>query len=516
MRPRLERNTIVLLCMVLAVCTALCARAEKENNAMERIVRKPAVAGQFYTGNPAALETEVRRYLDAAGTQSIEGRVIAIVSPHAGYIYSGPVAAFGYNLIRGRNYETVVVIAPSHVEYFDYSSVFPGSSYVTPLGEIPVDREMVEAVTAHSDLVRADTRGHVITAGGRGEHSLEVQLPFLQVALGDFKLVAIVMGDQDRNNVEALGDALARALAGRNALIVASTDLSHFHDDESARRLDGVFMKRLEEFDSEKLLGSLAGKDTEACGGGPTAVALIASRKLGADTCAVLRYANSGDVTGDTRSVVGYVSAAMLDTERNEDVERSGNPHAEEPGLSDGDKSFLLSLARRVIEAECTGTQPKIDPPPSPILREKRGAFVTLKKNGQLRGCIGYIEAVKPLISTIDEMARSAAFKDWRFKPVTADEVSDLEIEISILSPIRIIDDPSVIEVGTHGIIITRGRNRGLLLPQVAVEWGWQREQFLDQTCIKAGLPAGAWKDDGTRIEVFSAEIFSERELGLH
>jgi AmmeMemoRadiSam system protein A len=232
-------------------------------------------------------------------------------------------------------------------------------------------------------------------------------------------------------------------------------------------------------------------------------------------------------VTGDTSNVVGYVSAAMLDTDAGEEApgndarskRNDRNPGQTDPiegtGLSEGDKTFLLGLARRVIEAECSGDPVAVETPPSTIMQEKRGGFVTLKKNGQLRGCIGYIEAVKPLVTTIEEMARAAAFRDWRFKPVTADEIDELEIEISILSPIQAIDDPSIIEVGKHGIIITRGTNRGLLLPQVATEWKWDREQFLEQTCAKAGLPADAWKREGTLIEIFSAEIFSERELGI-
>ncbi|UCF06791.1 MAG: AmmeMemoRadiSam system protein B [bacterium] len=518
---------ILVSVIFLVTLSILRVSAEKDRSAMEQVVRKPAVAGQFYTDNPTSLRAEIQRYIDAVGTQDTSGDVIAIVSPHAGYMYSGGVAAYGYSLVAGKDYETVVVIAPSHVEYFDFCSVFPGKAYITPLGGIPIDKELVQAIASKSDRVRAAGEGHLFEAYGRGEHSLEVQLPFLQVVLGSFKLVAIVMGDQRRENIEALGRALGEALEGRNALIVASTDLSHFHNGETARQLDGIFMEELGSFDENGLLQALANKYTEACGGGPTGAAMIAARMLGADRCEILNYAHSGDVTGDTRNVVGYVSAAMIDTGAGEAVPdndaqsrlKKNNPGPSHPiegaGLSEEDKTFLLRLARRVIEAECSGDSVAVETPPSPIMQEKRGGFVTLKKNGQLRGCIGYIEAVKPLVTTIEEMARAAAFRDWRFKPVTADEIDALEIEISILSPIQPIDDPSVIEVGRHGIIITRGTNRGLLLPQVATEWKWDREQFLEQTCAKAGLPADAWKREGTQIEIFSAEIFSERELGI-
>ncbi len=498
---------------------------------MNQIARKPAFAGQFYTGNPTALRNEIEEYLEKADTQPVEGTIIALVSPHAGYMYSGQVAAYGYRLIRDKTYETVVVISPSHADYFDFNSVFKGKSYLTPLGEIPIDQELVDAITADDELVRADVRGHLSGALRNSEHSLEVQLPFLQVALGEFKLVPVVMGAQSGACIDALGNALGRALTGRNVLIVASTDLSHFHGDASAKKLDNVFMDKLRAFDSAELTKALSRKDAEACGGGPTAATIIAARKLGADRCVVLHYANSGDVTGDTTRVVGYVSAVMLRgaENRRENNPSGGDPSFEEKGndspagrsapavmdLADSDKIYLLKLARRVIEAECAGEKIEMEEPSSPVLLERRGGFVTLKKKGRLRGCIGYIEAVKSLITTVEEMAKSAAFNDMRFPPVTAAEVPDIDIEISVLSPITEIDDPSVIEVGKHGIIITRGPHRGLLLPQVATEWGWDRLKFLEQTCNKAGLPIDAWKQPGTKIEIFSAEIFSEVEMGL-
>jgi len=183
--------------------------------------------------------------------------------------------------------------------------------------------------------------------------------------------------------------------------------------------------------------------------------------------------------------------------------------------LSRGDKVFLLKLARSVIESECKGSKLSVSPPPSPIMREPRGAFVTLKKSGRLRGCIGYIEAIKPLAETIGEMAKAAAFSDWRFEQVRADELSAIEIEISVLSPLFEVRDPSTIVVGTHGLVVSRGTHRGLLLPQVPVEWGWNRETFLAETCVKAGLPESAWKEKGTKIEAFTANVFSEHELGL-
>lgn len=522
--------------LLLALCIGSMTEAQKDRSIMDQMVRKPAVAWQFYTGNPEALTQEIVRYLDAAKPPTVTGEIVAIVAPHAGYQYSGQVAAYGYRLVRGKKYGTVVVISPSHVEYFPYASIFPGTAYQTPLGEIPVDTTLVNLIGSKSDLVRVDMKGHETRSLQRSEHALEVQLPFLQVALGAFKLVPIVMGDQGKNTIDALGDALGDALMGRSVLIVASTDLSHFYSDAEARSLDGVFQKRLRGFDPDRLYRDLLDKGAEACGGGPVVAAMIAAKKLGATKCEVLAYANSGDVTGDKENVVGYVSAVMVKEKKsrigapgestsdpNDAIVSSDFPAPPRKSkirdaseLTKDNKIFLLKLARSVIEAECEGKKLKIIPPPSPIMKEPRGAFVTLHKNGQLRGCIGYIEAIKPLVTTIQEMAKAAAFDDWRFNPVQAEEVPHLELEISVLSPITEVTDPATIVVGKHGLIVTRGTNRGLLLPQVATEWKWDRETFLAQTCVKAGLPEDAWKQQGTKIECFSADVFSEKEFGLH
>ncbi len=182
-------------------------------------------------------------------------------------------------------------------------------------------------------------------------------------------------------------------------------------------------------------------------------------------------------------------------------------------GLTDEEKIYLLRLAREVVSKKVHGANPDIPEPPTEKLREKRGAFVTLNKFGQLRGCIGYIEAVKPLYLTIADMAESAAFRDPRFPPVTADEVPDLGIEISVLTPLRPIESTDEIQVGRHGILVRQGFYQGLLLPQVATEYGWDRETFLTQTCHKAGLPGDCWKDPETEILIFSADIFSEDDF---
>jgi AmmeMemoRadiSam system protein B/AmmeMemoRadiSam system protein A len=496
-----SRNLILVI--LASVIISVSAEAEGKGTEMNQTIRRPVVAGQFYTSDPAALHDEVSRYMSDASPGQPKGSILALISPHAGYIYSGHVAGWGFSLLRGSRFDAVVVISPSHVEYFPWASIYHGEAYETPLGRIPVDRELSRVIAEKSDLIKLDGRGHETAVGGRGEHALEVQLPFLQVALGEFKLIPIVMGDQSTHVVEALGAALGELHGEREILIVASTDLSHFHDDSTARRLDGEFIDNIEKFDIEGLLKDLGSGSTEACGGGPAAAAMIASKYAGEVDCRMLKYANSGEISGDRRNVVGYVSAVISQT----------GDDGDEIKLET--RAYLLGLARSVIERN-VGLDPEdLVAPPSPVLEKKRGGFVTLKTKGRLRGCIGYIEAVKPLEETIADMAYSAAFRDGRFNPVTADEIDDIRIEISVLSPIKEIEDPSSIIVGKHGIIITRGGSRGLLLPQVAEEWGWDRDTFLDQTCLKAGLPPGSWRKEGTKIEIFSAEIFSEEDLGL-
>jgi AmmeMemoRadiSam system protein A len=234
--------------------------------------------------------------------------------------------------------------------------------------------------------------------------------------------------------------------------------------------------------------------------------AMLAAKNLGADEAQVLHYANSGDVTGDKSRVVGYMAAAFWksDGQKQSDIPSEKNG----PGLSKAEKALLHKIARESIAARLKGQSPPNYDVTSPALKETRGAFVTLKKHGRLRGCIGHIVGRLPLADTVREMAQAAAFEDPRFPPVTASEFDDLDIEISAMTPLKEIDAVGEIQVGTHGIYITDGRRSGLLLPQVATEYGWDRRTFLEQTCRKAGLPKDAWKASGTRMFTFSAEVF--------
>ena len=265
-------------------------------------VRAPAVAGLFYPDDPGELASTIAGLITRESPE-IPAGVRGIIVPHAGYAYSGPTAGRAYGkLIRGA-YETVVVVAPSHREFFEGVSVYEGEAYRTPLGSIPVDVSLREALIAAAPCVRASSHGH------GAEHAIEVHLPFLQAALGSFSFLPCVIGHQTPEICFALGDALGALLCGRKALLVASTDLSHFRTDREARVIDAVMIGDVRTFDPRALMAHLSEGATEACGGGPAVSVMTALRVMGAARLEVTDYATSGDVTGDLRSVVGYMSA---------------------------------------------------------------------------------------------------------------------------------------------------------------------------------------------------------------
>jgi AmmeMemoRadiSam system protein B len=269
-------------------------------------IREPAVAGMFYPSERSVLDREVDALLNRVEVGEVKGELRGLIAPHAGYVYSGYTAANGYRLLKGKSIQTVVIISPSHREYFRGISVFPGSAYRTPLGILEVDDEVRSELIRDGGVIEASMSGH------REEHAIEVQLPFLQKVLADFKIVPVVMGDQQREFCIDLGEGLGRILKGRSALLVASSDLSHYYPYDIACKLDQVILNDVGGFDEEKLLKDLDTQRAEACGGGPIVAMLIAAKKLGADKVEVLHYCNSGDVTGDKDGVVGYLSAAVM------------------------------------------------------------------------------------------------------------------------------------------------------------------------------------------------------------
>ena len=469
-------------------------------------VRPAAVAGSFYPADPAALTKMVDGFLAKATPPPLTG-VVALVAPHAGYEYAGQVAAYSYALLKGRKFDRVVVISPSHYESFGFASVYDGAAYTTPLGQVPVDRAFAAKLAGMSKLIKLSGLGHTPTRD-KPEHALEDQLPFLQRVLGQFQLVPIVIGDQSYETCRALGLALAKLIPGSNTLIVASSDLSHFHPYNDAVRIDHKTLKAIEEWDYLSMARNFEPSVNvwEACGGYPIIAAMIASERLGASQAKVLDYANSGDVpapVGDKARVVGYGAVAFVKPQAR--AASSEAPFS----LSQREKDELLRIARKSVESSVRDHKPfEYSPVGFEALAQERGAFVTLKERGQLRGCIGYVAPFKPLCITVRDVAAFAALRDTRFRPVSAGELGALEYEISVLSPLRRVLDVKEIRVGEHGLVMKRGETEGLLLPQVPVEEKWDRATFLEQTCYKAGLPKNCWQDADTDIFRFTALVF--------
>ena len=477
--------------------------SEEGRDAGKKWIREPAVAGSWYPGNPETLSRDVKRYLENAKKEKVEGEITGLVSPHAGYFYSGQVAAYAYKVVEGKSFETVIVVAPSHTFYFKGASIYDRGGYRTPLGVMPVDVDLSKKMMEKKKEIQFVPEAHL------KEWSLEMQIPFLQTALRPSKLVPIVMEPNwNWETCQYLSSAIAEAVRGKHVLLVASSDLSHFHSYEKAVEMDKIVLAHVERFDPGGLYEDLRRGRCEACGGGPLITVMLAVKALGANKGKALKYLNSGDVAGDRSRVVGYGAGVFYRTVGGTEKMKEEKKVGVDLGLSDQDKRTLHQIAKAVIENKARGKAVpdfKID---SPVLKENRGAFVTLNKKGQLRGCIGYLEGRGPLHKTVEEMAEAAAFRDPRFPSVKEKEIPDLEIEISVLTPLKRITDVLEIEVGKHGIYIKKGWSSGLLLPQVATEYGWDRQSFLEHTCNKAGLPSSAWKEKDTEIYIFSADIF--------
>lgn len=517
----MRRTTFCTLAIILILLTCSCssragdkkADETKEAKKMkaENKIRKPAVSGMFYPGSPGELSSMLEKYLkNAAGEKRPEVPQILIV-PHAGYIFSAQVAAYSYVQLEGSRIDTVFLLGPSHHAYFSGVAADDSDAWETPLGNVPLDRETLAL------LMRKDPDIALIPEAHAAEHSLEVQVPFLQKVLPKASIIPLSMIEPDPKTCERLASAIAPLLRENpRAVLIASSDLSHYYPYDQAEKKDHLFLDAVQKMAVKDFPGKIQKKEFEACGSAPVLTALMTAEKLGANEVKVLKYANSGDVTGDKSRVVGYASVAFYSRGEATVSEAKASPSAHNVVpegvelLSKEEQAFLLKVARETLEAHVRGNKIPVFYPPTPRLSKKMGVFVTLTKKGELRGCIGYIQGIAPLYEAVSQMAVQAASHDPRFNPVRPEELKDIHIEISALSELKEIKDVNLIKVGTHGIIIRNGFSQGLLLPQVATEYGWSREEFLKHTCQKAGLPPETWKDPGTTILIFSALVFEE------
>jgi AmmeMemoRadiSam system protein B/AmmeMemoRadiSam system protein A len=450
-------------------------------------LRKAQLAGSWYPKEPDALSRLIDHYLQNVPMSSLpSGEILAIITPHAGYAYSGQVAAYAYKLIQNKNFESVVILSPSHRFGFEGCSVYPKGGYETPLGIAQVDAYLA------AEISKATGFGYIPQAH-KAEHAVEIQVPFVQKALPQAKIVPIVMGFPKKTMIQRLAEGLKQVIAGKKILIIASTDLSHFLTQDEANKRDKKTITLIQGFKTAELIRKCAGGENIMCGGGPVVTTLLYGKdKADVD---ILRYSDSSQVSQDKSSVVGYLSAALI-----------VKPSTKEFHLSEQEKKELLLLAYSTVKLYVRENKIPEYKPENANLMQPCGAFVTLKKHGQLRGCIGFIEPFLPLYQAVMQTS-IAACRDSRFLPVTPDELDDLKVEISVLSPLRKISNPDIIAVGKHGLLIEKEGKQGLLLPQVAIENNWTRETFLERTCIKAGLPTNAWRS-GANLFVFEAVVF--------
>lgn len=467
-------------------------------------VRKSVLAGAWYEGSKAALTKQVDRFLNKVPDPKKGNRISAMIAPHAGYEWSGQTAAYGYKALQGAKYKRVIVMAPTHRTSFRGGSIADVKAYETPLGEVPLDRETCDALLS-SNLLQSLAEAHA------QEHSLEIQLPFLQRVLGEFSLIPIVIGDISPSDCVEMAN-LIRPLLNENTLLVMSSDFTHqgprfgyvpFKEDvrKNIQRLDFAAINEILTLNVRGFWAFTDATRATICGRNPIKISMLA---LPMQTqVEFLHYETSGDKRKDYDETVSYASIVFRD---------------QQEYLNEEETKLLLTIARKTLTDTLEAKEVKEfipkDEQITDRLRQKKGVFVTLKKEGMLRGCIGNLEGEDNLYQTVARTVLFSALKDRRFQPVEKEELADIDIEISVMSPREKVDSWKDIVLGRDGIILEKGQRSALYLPQVALEQGWNIEDTLSHLSEKAGLEKDAWKSD-CHFQTFTAQVFGEtfREL---
>jgi MEMO1 family protein len=498
-----------LLVFLFVVSTISCNSQDNKKSIISTD-RQPVVAGSFYPDNPEALRTVLQSYFAKAEKRKTEDPVLAILAPHAGYIYSGKVAASAYNQIDpNKEYENIFIIASSHKTIFRGASIYNIGDYITPLGKVKVNRQLATELIEKNDVFVFNPDAH------SAEHSLEVQLPFLQYYMKkDFQIVPIVTGTQYLDDCQKIAEALLPYFNGKNLFII-STDFSHYPAYENAVKIDKSTSDAILKNSVNDLVDvinstgaqNITNLATSLCGWPAVLSLLFITESMPDIKVLHIDYQNSGDETRDKSRVVGYNAIAFT---------KKNTQHMSEIkfNLTEKEKKELLKIARNTIEAYLqTGKSPEVNKKDlTSTLQENCGAFVTLHKEGALRGCIGRFSASESLYKVVQQMAIAAATQDHRFSVVTIDEMKKIDVEISVLTPMQKIKSIDEIEMGKHGIYIKKGFSGGTFLPQVATETGWTKEEFLGNCSKnKAGLGWEGWKD--AEIYIYEALVFSEKDF---
>jgi len=511
-----------ILIFILALITISCKT--QTNKTMQMINRTPYVAGQFYPGNKDALEKILESLFKEGKSLLInknEEKLRAIIVPHAGYIFSGVVAASAYNQINpDTEYERIFIIGSSHRTYFDGASIYNLGHYETPLGTVTVDLEIA------NDLINKYKEFTYRQDAEVGEHTIEVQLPFLQYKLKkDIKIVPIIIATQNPITCKLIAEHLKPYFNDKN-LFVISTDFSHYPSYNDAIKVDKFTYEAILSNSSSKLLTTLKTNDdlgidnlaTSLCGWTSVLTLLYLTEKSKNLEYKLIEYRNSGDanIYGDKSRVVGYCAIAVIEKKIEDTNKAITNQNQTEFKLNKDDKIKLLKIARNTLDEFVRhGTIYKIkESDISENLKTPCGAFVSLHKNHQLRGCIGNFSRDVPLYKVVQEMTIASCSRDYRFNPVEPEELKDIEIEISVLTPLKRINTINEIILGKHGIYIIKDGRSGTFLPQVATQTGWNLEEFLGHCARdKVGIGWDGWKN--ADIYTYEAIVFSERDFNL-
>lgn len=468
--------------------------------------RKAVMAGKFYPGDSASLQ----RYLEIQMNQIVLApdlnRVRAIITPHAGYSYSGEVAAHAFAALRDNpEYKNVFLIGTSHVAAFDGASVYPGGNFETPLGNLEIN-DSIASELRENEVFDNPASVHL------EEHCLEVELPFLQhVLVGDYKIIPIVIGNKDKHALDEISNILLPYFNDEN-LFVISTDLSHYPTYSNAIKTDTKVISAILSGNSNefsRIVSENEGSEIEnyltAICGYSAAYILLKLGELSGENFHFqkLKYANSGDISGKYDKVVGYTAISMRHI-----PDKKEKPNT--LSFNEDEQKQMFAIARNSIAEQFDIPGDKIGVVSNP-LHIKCGVFVTLHLDGKLKGCIGTFSQDKELNENIREIAYSAAFNDRRFSPLSKKEFENVEIEISVLTPMQKINNIEEIEIGKHGIYIKQGILSGTYLPQVAIEQGWTAEEFVSHCSqYKAGIGKDGWKNKSTEIYIYESLIFKE------
>jgi len=426
---QMRTNAFWAIIVTILLCTSTWAQG----------IRKPVCSESWYDSRKDALSQQLDQFLEQAQGQRVphEG-IVALIAPHAGYVYSGLVAAHAYRLVQGQDYETVIIIGTSHRYAFRGCSIYPRGGYETPLGVAEIDEELAAKIAKLTGF-KYHAKAH------SEEHSVEMQVPFIQKTLPKAKIVPIVMGSPSDKTISSLAQAFADSFGDRKVLIVASTDLSHFFSKQKANRVDSETTALIQDLDTDEIIKKMARNENIMCGGGPVSSVLLFAKNSGNPHVEILKYLDSSHAGGPESRVVGYAAAAV---------------YSDKPvpifSLNTEEKKALLRIANSALEMYVLENQVFNSLTDNPKLISKKGVFVTLKKKGRLRGCIGFIEPVLPLHQTIVQAAIYAASRDVRFKPVQSSELKDIEVEISVLTPLRKINNPKEVKVGRKGLFLNK------------------------------------------------------------